>query len=102
MDEDFHIERDTAYTIISVPNQVIKTNRLADEYACFKYKITESLEISLPMVTNLCFMYNANFLMHRQEYVADLSPDGNRFYNISSYANEKLFNHLRKSFQRTV
>ena len=44
--------------------------------------------------------YNASFLTHRQSYVPPPGDETQKFYNISSYANEKLFNHLRKSFQR--
>ena len=97
---DFHIEKDCAYTFITVPDQVMRTNRNPDEYPTFRFKLNKSTEVMLPMKCNVSFLYNANFLTHRQEYTIDRDKDGYRFYNISTYANQKLFSHLRHSFKR--
>ena len=54
----------------------------------------------LPLSNNTSLLYNAQFLTHRQSYNPTECKTRDVFYNISCYGNDKLFNHLRKSFKR--
>ena len=100
--ENFHTEKDCSYTFITVPQQILHSNLTDNERPKFVFKIDEERELSLPLVNGVSFLYNATFLTHRQRYDAILKKDEPRFFNISSYSNEKLFNHLRLSFKRTI
>ena len=100
--EDFHTEKDCSYTFITVPQQILHSNLTENEKPKFVFKIDEERELFLPLVNGVSFLYNATFLTHRQTYNAVLKKDEPRFYNISSYSNEKLFNHLRLSFKRMI
>ena len=51
----------------------------------------------LPLDDNISFVYNTTYLTHHQYYVTGVNHDNDKFINVSSYGNEKLFNHLRKS-----
>ena len=98
--ENFHTEHDCAYTLITVPKQYMKTDLNLSDRPHFIFKIDEDRDLYLPLTPHLSFIYNATFLTHRQSYTPLLDDDQPRFYNISSYSNEKLFNHLRVSFNR--
>ena len=100
--ENYHVENDCSYTLITVPKQLVKTDISLDERAYFIFKIEQDRDLYLPLTPHLTFMYNASFLTHRQSYVPFQDKDEPRFYNISTYSNEKIFNHLRKSFQRLL
>ena len=98
--EKFHREDDCAYTYITVPNHYIDKTQHCTNQASFLFQIDEERILSINMTNDLSFFYNASFLTHRQSYIRSPDEDKNNFYNISSYSNEKLFNHLRQSFKR--
>ena len=98
--EQYHTEPDCAYTFITVPQQIMRSDRQLSQRPFFIFKVDEDRKLFLPLTPHLAFMYNANFLTHRQSYVPLSDKDEPRFYNISSYSNEKSFNHLRQSFHR--
>ena len=100
--DNFHREYDCAYTYITVPKQSINSQQHFTHQPTFMFQINEDQKISLQMTNDLSFFYNASFITHRQSYFPPVDNDDQPFYNISSYANEKLFNHLRKSFHRLV
>ena len=101
--EIFYIKKDCAYTYITIPNQVVEHNTSPGAHKpLFIFKINENLQINLPLSIDLEFVYNAKFLTHRQEYTQRFEQCRAKFYNIPSYANEKLFNHLRASFARSM
>ena len=95
---NFHCEDDCAYTFITVPQQERRIYTHPQHEPCFLFKLNESQTLTLPLYNDLSFLYNASFLTHRQRYEPAVNMDDNKFFNISSYANAKLFNHLRKSF----
>ena len=66
----------------------------------FIFKLTEKQQILLPLINNLSFVYNGNFVTHRQAYKPVESDATVQFFNLSSYGNQNFFNHLRKTFQR--
>ena len=96
--DNFHRENDCAYTFITVPKQNLTKGKHILEQTHFLFQINEDKKLSLPLIDDITFLYNASFLTHRQSYFHN--QNDNHFYNISSYANDKLFNHLRKSFDR--
>ena len=66
----------------------------------FLFKIGKKEQIMLPLVNNMSFVYNGKFIMHRQAYTPSNNSYSRKFFNLSSYGNEKLFNHLRRTFDR--
>ena len=96
--DNFHCEDDCAYTFITVPQQQRRLYFHPQHEPCFLFKINETQTLTLPLHNDLSFIYNASFLTHRQRYEPVANKEENMFFNISSYANAKLFNHLRKSF----
>ena len=87
--------------MITVPNQHIDREKHPSQQPAFIFKINEQQNITLPLTSDVTFFYNASFLTHRQSYTPTETKDSHKFYNISSYANEKIFNHLRLSFERS-
>ena len=98
--DNLHTEVDCAYTLITVPNQKRKQNTKLDNKPLFVFKLSEKQQILFPLSNGLSFVYNGRFVMHRQAYYPDEEDSKNVFYNLSSYGNEKIFNHLRKTFER--
>ena len=96
----FHRENDCAYTMITIPKQEMDRNQHPANKPSFLFKINEEQVITLPLMNDVSFFYNASFLTHRQSYLPSDSKCQNKFFNVSSYANKKLFNHLRLSFDR--
>lgn len=66
------------------------------------FKIDKERQLILPLLYNLTFLFNVTFLSHCQSYTTITDKNSPRFYNISSYANEKLLNCLRTSFKIIV
>ena len=85
-----HTERDTTYTIISVPKQ--EQNSLGIH---FQFCLTKSTSLFLNMQSLTTFAYSAFFLTHRQNH-----DSGRNNINISSYGNQRLFFNARKSIKR--
>ena len=85
-----HTERDTTYTIISVPKQEKKTHGIN-----FQFSLTKSASLFLNMPALTTFAYSAFFLTHRQNH-----DSGHNNINISSYGNQRLFFNARKSIKR--
>jgi len=85
-----HTERDTTYTIISVPKQEKKTLGIN-----FQLSLTKSASLFLNMQALTTFAYSAFFLTHRQNH-----DSGHNNINISSYGNQRLFFNARKSIKR--
>ena len=105
---DFHTERDVSYTLISVPFQVYDNEQKQQpKNTFFLFKLSENLTIGFKMVPKTSFIFNGNMLTHRQfseDGYEDLSKrkNINNYYNIACYGNERLYNHMRKSFRREL
>ena len=96
-----HTERDCTYTLITVPKQSFNIGKKQLEHKpMFIFKLKDNQQLIFPLVCGLTFVYNGCFMTHRQEYNRELNDNGPNFVNISSYGNEKIFNHLRKTFKR--
>ena len=95
---NFHVEEDASYTVVSVPNQCNdkKRNR---EYR-FIFQLKQQVNICMTMKYGLVFMYSGKFLTHRQQCTNPCAPKEELFFNLVSYSNKRLYNHIKKSFDR--
>ena len=100
--QNFHSEKDCAYTCIHVPKQDKIIDTCIESQPTFLFKLNDNQRIMLPLTMPVSFMYNAQLITHRQAYYPDNTQNMTSFINVSSYGNEKIFNHLRKTFQRIV
>ena len=96
--EDYHTEKDTSYTLITVPLQNFKLQKQSGDIYDLLFKLNDQVCISLPLTPDVTFMFSGTFLTHRQNGNSSLDKDSNEFVNLSSYGNHKLFNHIRKYF----
>ena len=103
----FHTEKDVTYTIISVPKQNLVCSDMKRKSTFFLFRLNNSNCLSIKMNPGISFLFSGTMLTHRQCCVDgyrenDIPTHGNIFFNIASYGNEKLFCHLRKSFERII
>ena len=84
----------------TIPKQTFKTSKAGNTHSTFLFQLDEDRVLSISMTDNLTFFYNGSFVTHCQSYEPSIDDPINKFYNVSSYANEKLFNHIRNSFVR--
>ena len=108
MTRDFHTEKDVTYTLISVPDQDFDNNEKGKpKTPIFLFQINGEKTIGIKMHKKVTFIFNGTMLTHRQ-----YSEDGyedlevrkkiNNFYNVACYGNQRLYNHLQKSFRRQL
>ena len=105
---DFHTEKDITYTFISVPfQQQNNSKKSKPKPTYFLFKINETKTIGFKLFQKSTFIFNGTTLTHRQfsedgyENEDDRNTIGH-FYNIACYGNQRLYNHLRKSFRRQL
>ena len=99
---DFHTEKDTSYSLITVPSQKQKAQKKCGNKYSFLFKLNANTTLSLPMSIDLTFLFSGTFLSHRQEGNNSRNKEDSPFINLSSYGNQRLFTHIRKSFSRTM
>ena len=90
----FHTEKDCAYIFVMVPTQTHQRKIILSDKPQFLFKIDEEQQLILLLPHNLAFLYNASFLTRCKCYTPSTDSHSLRFYNISSYANERLSSHL--------
>ena len=99
----FHTECDCTYTMITVPTQKTSAeeNKLGRSPTYFLFEINDKVILALHMKVNLSFMFHGHCLSHRQ-HCSDSYYQSNKqpFFNIGCYGNGRLFNHVKKSFER--
>ena len=106
--KDFHTEKDITYTLISVPyQQHDNPKKKKPRDSIFLFKINETKILGFKLFQKCSFIFNGTMLTHRQ-----FSEDGyeneeyrngvSNFYNVACYGNQRLYNHLRKSFRREL
>jgi hypothetical protein len=100
--EEYHIEKDNSYTLITVPLQNFNLQKIKGNIYDFRFKLNDQVCISLPMTPDVTFMFSVTFLTHRQNGNSSLDKNSNEFVNLSSYGNHKLFTHIHKSFARNI
>ena len=93
-----HTEKDCAYTFITVLQQIREKNTQLKNKLMSIFKLSEEKHILSPLCNYLSFVYNGKFVTHCHAYHPDKNEVDKTAFNISSYSNEKLFNHLRRTF----
>lgn len=95
--QQFHNENDCTYTIINVPHQdYFKTSTKKPNYK-FIFKLSNMDMVNIELYPTMSFIFSGLFLTHRQNKKNDNISSNDVFFNIASYGNKRLFNHLRKS-----
>ena len=70
-----------------------------DEYA-FLFKVKDKNNISLRLAEGVSFVFSGKLLTHRQSCNFPVNMKGETFINFSSYGTNRLFSHIKKSFER--
>ena len=99
----FHTEKDCTYTLISIPNQNTITKQSAAINYHFLFSLSNKIQLNIPLYPGISFIFSAAFLTHRQhinEY--DKSNENERFFNVASYGNKRLYHHIKKSFNKSL
>ena len=95
--DKLHNEEDCSYTVVTVPEQNCMIKK---RFYNFLLKINESESIYFEMNHPISFIWSGKLLVHRQFCnVTDLEK-GDYFYNLSTYTNQRIFNHVKNSFAR--
>ena len=98
----FHTENDTSYTVITVPVQDYRKQKEDGNTYEFQFRLNDNTNIVLPMIPELTFLFSGTFVTHRQACNSNTTENSEPFVNLSSYGNERLFTHIRKSFFRNI
>ena len=99
MTEDCHTEKDSSYTLISVPNQEDRYYQQLDPK--FMFHINDNFTIQIKMVEGTVMIYSGYTLNHHQMLNKN-NLSRNTFINLASYGNRRLFQNMLKSFERTT
>ena len=94
-----HTEKDCTYTLISVPNQQNTFSRKVKRKSYFLFVLNDHEKICIPLTPQVTFFFSGVCLVHRQNHPSS-DDHAINFLNIASYGNERLFNHIRSSFNR--
>ena len=98
--KQYHTEHDCTYTLISVPKQIVSKSIASSIKYDFLFKLTDSQSINVSMKPGVSFMFSGLFLCHRQNKSKDDINCDERFFNMASYGNKRLFHHLRKTYNK--
>jgi len=95
-----HTENDATYTVINVPDQQdnVKKNK-ARQYT-FLFKLCNKKNICFKLRSGVTFVYSGKLLTHHQTCNLPCSPTEDMFFNFGSYGTERLYRHIRTSFDR--
>ena len=93
----FHSEVDCTYTLMTVPQQTFNFKQNIENLPSFLFQFTTAHHAMIELIEDVSIVYNGRFLIHRQHFIKE-AMEQEQFYNISCYGNNKLFNHLRKTF----
>ena len=95
----FHSENDSTYSLIAVPNQPFPMTQDIESLPTFLFRLTANHHVMLKLEEHIYFVYNARFLAHRQASSKRFNTTHN-FFNLSCYGDQKLFSHLKNTFDR--
>ena len=96
-----HTERDTSYTIISVPNQNISRKSNKNNKTSFEFYIEKEKVIVVPMSIGTIICYSGYLLTHRQHKKQE-DKDIEPFINLVSYNSKRLLSHMLSSIERNI
>ena len=97
---ELHTEKDCTYTIIGVPKQNIKDLPNRQKNNLFLLHLNDNNVFAIPMLPNTYFMFSGLYITHRQNSGGFSTANKESFFNVASYGNQQLFNHLRSTFIR--
>ena len=95
-----HSENDCTYTLISVPKQNINFSERNVHKYHFLFSLTDKKKLNLPLLPGVSFVFSAAFLTHRQHQNDMNKANEESFFNIASYGNKRMFNHIKTSFNK--
>jgi len=72
-------------------------NKTCDNYQ-FLFHLTAKKYMSIPLYPGVSFIFSGTFLTHRQHRLEKTELNKEKFFNIASYGNKRLFNHIKKSY----
>ena len=99
--DEFHNEDDCTYTLITIPRQKsIEDNKTCNNYH-FLFHLTGKKNLNIPLYPGVSFLFSGAFLTHRQHRIEHVLSSNDIYFNIASYGNKRLFNHIKKSFNKT-
>ena len=93
----FHNENDCTYTIITTPVQ--DSSEHPHEYN-FIAKLMPNHNIGIKLEGGMTFLFSGKYLTHRQSCNINITSSKACFFNIVSYGNERLYNHLKSTLKR--
>ena len=96
-----HTERDTSYTIISVPSQKLSGESNKNNNTSFEFYIDQDKVIVVPMSIGTIICYSGYLLTHRQHKKQD-DKDMDPFINMVSYNSKRLLSHMLSSIERNI
>ena len=96
--KQYHTEHDCTYTFITVPKQLQSKSPPSTIKYDFLFKLTAKQSINLSLKAGVTFIFSGLFLSHRQNKSKEESTKDEVFFNMASYGNKRLFNHLRKTY----
>ena len=96
----FHSENDCTYTLISVPKQTTTTKEGNIYNYHFLFSLTSKKKLNIPLYPGISFVFSAAFLSHRQHRNQLTNSMDESFFNVASYGNKRLFNHIKKSYNK--
>jgi hypothetical protein len=97
----FHTEPDCTYTLISVPNQSMKSKDENINRYDFIFQISQRHHISIKLTPGVSFLFSGMYLTHRQNMCNNTSSCvPSHFFNVASYGNKRLFAHIRKTINK--
>ena len=56
--------------------------------------------LGLQMDHGLSFLFSGQYLFHRQMILDVKQPKDSSFFNFASYGSERLYNHLKSTYNR--
>ena len=94
----FHTENYCTSTVIVVPDQSCQTNK--DREFQFVFQLQKYMNVSFKLKYGISFIFSGKLLTHRQQCTLPCEGNNDVFFNIASYGNNRLYNHIKYSFNR--
>ena len=99
---ELHTEKDCTYTIIGIPNQNMKALPKRRKNNLFLLHLNKNNVFAIPMLPQTYFMFSGLYITHRQNSGGFSIANKESFFNVASYDNQQLLNHLRTTFIRNL
>lgn len=96
------MENDCAYTSMIVHKQTRNKNTAVHNKPFFISNLSNTQHLVLLLNDSILFAYNGQFITYMQADRPSMNSNNNLFFNISSYGNENIFNHLRRIFEQEM